>query len=82
MILTLDEDSIVWPGGLTSQPTGLMIPTHLKVLTIVEQPFVYARKLRDAGVMVEPPPGTAVGGNLGSFLNGIDADQQGYASRR
>lgn len=45
MKLNLDEDRIVWPGGLTQKPTGLMIPTHLKVLTIVETPFVYARKL-------------------------------------
>ena len=31
MVLSLDEDSIVWPGGLVERPTGLMIPTHLKV---------------------------------------------------
>lgn len=41
----MDQDRIVWPGGLTQKPTGLMIPTHLKVLTIMETPFVYARKL-------------------------------------
>ena len=45
MRLSLDQDRIVWPGGLSQKPTGLMIPTHLKVLTIVETPFVYARKL-------------------------------------
>jgi ionotropic glutamate receptor NMDA 1 len=45
MRLQLDEDNIVWPGGLTQKPTGLMIPTHLKVLTILEKPFVYARQI-------------------------------------
>ena len=64
MILSLDEDAIVWPGGLLERPTGLMIPTHLKVLTVVEQPFVYARRLQVAGA------GGSVGGNLGSFLGG------------
>ena len=45
MRLQLDEETIVWPGGLTQKPTGLMIPTHLKVLTILEKPFVYARQI-------------------------------------
>ncbi len=43
MMLDLEEDRIVWPGGLRKKPTGLMIPTHLNVLTILEKPFVYAR---------------------------------------
>ena len=43
MSLFMDEEKIIWPGGLTQKPTGLMIPTHLKVLTILEKPFVYAR---------------------------------------
>ena len=34
MMLTLREDRIVWPGGLRQKPTGLMIPTHLKVIEI------------------------------------------------
>ena len=46
MRLQLDEANIVWPGGLTQKPTGLMIPTHLKVLTILEKPFVYARAIQ------------------------------------
>jgi len=45
MRLSLNEENIVWPGGLTQKPTGLMIPTHLKVLTILEKPFVYARQV-------------------------------------
>nr|XP_040571852.1 glutamate [NMDA] receptor subunit 1-like isoform X2 [Lepeophtheirus salmonis] len=43
MELHLDEENIKWPGDLTQKPTGLMIPTHLHVLTIVEKPFVYER---------------------------------------
>ena len=34
MVLTLREDRIVWPGGLRQKPTGLMIPTHLKVIQV------------------------------------------------
>lgn len=45
MHLEINEDAIIWPGGLTQKPTGLMIPTHLKVITIFEKPFVYTRKL-------------------------------------
>ena len=45
MLLSMDEDKIIWPGGLTQKPTGLMIPTHLKVLTILDKPFVYARNI-------------------------------------
>ncbi|XP_059080362.1 glutamate [NMDA] receptor subunit 1-like isoform X1 [Tigriopus californicus] len=45
MHLEINEDAIIWPGGLTQKPTGLMIPTHLKVVTIFEKPFVYTRKL-------------------------------------
>ena len=45
MWLSLNEDNIVWPGGLKQKPTGLMIPTHLNVLTIEEKPFVYSRPL-------------------------------------
>ena len=45
MELTLREDRIVWPGGLRQKPTGLMIPTHLKAITVPEKPFVYARRL-------------------------------------
>ena len=50
MQLKLNEDKIVWPGRLKTKPTGLMIPTHLKVLTIVEKPFVYER-------MIDPSKG-------------------------
>ena len=39
------HDKIIWPGDLSQKPTGLMIPTHLKVLTIAEKPFVYGRKI-------------------------------------
>ena len=46
MKLYLEEDRIIWPGGSTKKPTGLMIPTHLTVLTILEKPFVYGRQVK------------------------------------
>ena len=45
MRLSMDEDKIIWPGDLETKPTGLMIPTHLKVLTISDKPFVYHREI-------------------------------------
>ncbi|KAL3268270.1 hypothetical protein HHI36_007394 [Cryptolaemus montrouzieri] len=47
MMLTIEEEKIVWPGKRTVKPEGFMIPTHLKVLTIEEKPFVYVRKLAE-----------------------------------
>lgn len=45
MRLKLDEAQILWMGNSKVKPEGFMIPTHLKVLTIEEKPFVYARKI-------------------------------------
>lgn len=46
MKLRLNESNIIWPGRLKKKPEGFMIPTHLKVLTIEEKPFVYVRPLK------------------------------------
>ncbi|KAK0095902.1 hypothetical protein PV326_007060 [Microctonus aethiopoides] len=43
MRLSVNETAITWPGRLVTKPEGFMIPTHLKVLTIEEKPFVYVR---------------------------------------
>ncbi|XP_017752386.1 PREDICTED: glutamate [NMDA] receptor subunit 1 isoform X1 [Eufriesea mexicana] len=45
MTLSVNESSIIWPGRLQNKPEGFMIPTHLKVLTIEEKPFVYVREI-------------------------------------
>lgn len=45
MRLTLDDKQIMWMGRNRNKPEGFMIPTHLKVLTIEEKPFVYVRKI-------------------------------------
>ncbi|PBC26173.1 glutamate [NMDA] receptor subunit 1 isoform X1 [Apis cerana] len=45
MILSVNESNITWPGRLQTKPEGFMIPTHLKVLTIEEKPFVYVREI-------------------------------------
>lgn len=44
----MNESNIIWPGRLKIKPEGFMIPTHLKVLTIEEKPFVYVRELPDS----------------------------------
>lgn len=45
MRLKINDSLIVWPGNMRKKPEGIMIPTHLKVLTIEEKPFVYVRRL-------------------------------------
>ena len=47
MRLKINDSEILWPGNVKKKPEGFFIPTHLKVLTIEEKPFVYARKLLD-----------------------------------
>lgn len=54
MHLTIDEKNILWPGRLSEKPEGFMIPTHLKVLTIEEKPFVYTRRLLDEQEACKP----------------------------
>lgn len=45
MRLNIKDSEILWPGKQIKKPEGIIIPTHLKVLTIEEKPFVYVRKL-------------------------------------
>lgn len=47
MRLKINDSQIIWPGKQKKKPEGIMIPTHLKVLTIEEKPFVYVRRLTD-----------------------------------
>ncbi|XP_054008572.1 glutamate [NMDA] receptor subunit 1 isoform X1 [Hylaeus anthracinus] len=47
MKLSVNESNITWPGRVSAKPEGFMIPTHLKVLTIEEKPFVYVREITD-----------------------------------
>ncbi|CAK9809869.1 Glutamate [NMDA] receptor subunit 1 [Anthophora plagiata] len=47
MTLSVNESNITWPGRLQTKPEGFMIPTHLKVLTIEEKPFVYVREIAE-----------------------------------
>ncbi|XP_014240013.1 glutamate [NMDA] receptor subunit 1 [Cimex lectularius] len=46
MRLKINDNNIVWPGRVRSKPEGFILPTHLKVLTIEEKPFVYVRPLK------------------------------------
>lgn len=50
MKLRVNESNIIWPGRVKNKPEGFMIPTHLKVLTIEEKPFVYVRELADGEI--------------------------------
>jgi ionotropic glutamate receptor NMDA 1 len=45
MELKISNSLIVWPGESRTKPVGFMIPTHLRVLTIEETPFVFVRKV-------------------------------------
>lgn len=45
MRLNINDSQILWPGKLKRKPEGIIIPTHLKVLTIVETPFIYLRRI-------------------------------------
>lgn len=45
MLLNINDNQIIWPGKLKRKPEGIIIPTHLKVLTIEEKPFIYVRRL-------------------------------------
>lgn len=53
MRLLLNDSSVTWPGNIKSKPEGFLIPTHLKVLTIEEKPFVYVRKTIESGCNVD-----------------------------
>lgn len=52
MRLRINDSSILWPGKEKKKPEGILIPRHLKVLTIEEKPFVYVRKLADEELSV------------------------------
>lgn len=47
MRLRINDSQILWPGKQKKMPEGIIIPTHLKVLTAEEKPFVYVRKLNE-----------------------------------
>ncbi|XP_076311520.1 glutamate [NMDA] receptor subunit 1-like [Tachypleus tridentatus] len=45
MNLQLNISDIKWPGNQSTKPLGYIVPTHLKVVTIEEKPFVWARPM-------------------------------------
>uniref|UniRef100_T1J761 Glutamate [NMDA] receptor subunit 1 n=1 Tax=Strigamia maritima TaxID=126957 RepID=T1J761_STRMM len=36
-------DPIIWPGNETVKPEGIMIPSNLRVTTLIDKPFVWGR---------------------------------------
>ncbi|XP_071442284.1 glutamate [NMDA] receptor subunit 1-like isoform X2 [Hetaerina americana] len=81
MALKLDEGAILWPGRLRTKPEGFMIPTHLKVLTIEEKPFVYVREVKwgtraQSGLHSTRNPEEAFGGpSLGASASPSGLDE-------
>lgn len=75
MRLKINDSSIIWPGKQKRKPEGIMIPTHLKVLTIEEKPFVYVRELPDDELLCEPDeiacPKLDAKDGLGIYIFGI-----------
>lgn len=53
MRLKINDSEILWGGNQKKKPEGIIIPTHLKVLTIEEKPFVYVRRLTEEEVVCE-----------------------------
>jgi ionotropic glutamate receptor NMDA 1 len=49
MILTLNESEIIWSGNEVNKPIGYEVPTHLRVATIAEKPFVWVNPANDEG---------------------------------
>lgn len=46
MHLSLDVGSVLWPGRHRVKPRGFFVPTHLRVVTIAEKPFVSVHHLQ------------------------------------
>ena len=80
MVLTLNSEKIVWPGNLHKKPSGLMIPTHLQVLTINEKPFVYSRQIGPCKEEPCPPPCNKENGEIPCpIYNTTHQEQNGEA---
>lgn len=53
MSLSLNESKIVWSGNSANKPIGYEVPNHFRVVTIAEEPFVWAT---EANADQECPP--------------------------
>lgn len=43
------NDTIIWPGGQDEKPEGIFVSTHLKVVTLVGEPFVFIKSMPESG---------------------------------
>ncbi|EDO35545.1 predicted protein [Nematostella vectensis] len=43
------NESIIWPGNLNTTPTGVFLSNHLRVVTLVGEPFVYVKPIPTSG---------------------------------
>ncbi|KXJ20147.1 Glutamate receptor ionotropic, NMDA 1 [Exaiptasia diaphana] len=44
-----ENDSIIWPGGQNTTPKGVFVSNHLRVVTLVGEPFVSVQAVPDSG---------------------------------
>lgn len=49
----LINENITWPGGQTQQPKGVSVSTHLNVVTVVGEPFVFITSMPRSGLCEE-----------------------------
>lgn len=73
MRLRINDNEILWPGKEAKKPEGIIIPRHLKVLTLEEKPFVYVRQL---GVI-----GSGGGGGVSNSDYSGSADDTSHMSQ-
>ncbi|KAL9984223.1 hypothetical protein ACROYT_G006496 [Oculina patagonica] len=43
------SDKVIWPGSQEERPEGIFVSTHLRVVTLVGEPFVFIKSLPDSG---------------------------------
>lgn len=53
MQLLLDDHSIQWPGHETVKPLGYLRPSHLTVVTLKEEPFIFAKPVSSTDQCVD-----------------------------
>ena len=70
MQLSIMENTIVWPGFQTTiKPSGYVIPSKLKIVTLVEKPFVWSRPLNYQSV-----------DNLRQHVNAINKERKPFTN--
>jgi len=53
MQLHLHVNEIIWPGYQLTKPLGYVRPTHIRVVTLEEEPFIWAKEIDETQVCLE-----------------------------